>query len=476
MIAKSSISVRLTLWFSAIFLAGFVCFGVVMWWDLAWSLSQGRDRTLSRRAERAVDQLNASRHDSPERRRIRLDEFIEGTPEGNLIQFFDDAGRRSWPEAPWPADFPWPGVPRDLRDRLSTVRFAGGAYRVLQRPARVNGRNMWIFVGGQLEDNRLLLARFRAGLAAAAPLLLIVSAFAGYLLSRRALRPVDHLTVALRSISIGNLSRRLPVNPTPDELQRLAETCNRMLSRLEESVIRINRFTADASHELRSPLSLIRGVSEYALRNPQLAPEARESFAEILAESIQAARLLEDMLTLARADAGSADLGFERLDLREVLEEAGENIRPWAEAKQQTVVVQSGAVAVPFNGHRSSLRRLLWTLLDNAVKYTPAQGRIEAALRASATDARITVADTGIGIPETLLPRVFERFFRVDPSRGQVEGAGLGLSIAKWIAEVHQATLLVRSKENQGTEFTVVFPLRQDPEPRPAEEAAHPDR
>jgi signal transduction histidine kinase len=324
----------------------------------------------------------------------------------------------------------------------------------------VAGKTVWIFVGGQLEDNEHLLARFSLGLYSAIPALLALSALLGFFVSRRALRPVDKLTTALRSISIGNLSERLPVAPTGDELQRLAETSNEMLSRLEGAVTRINRFTADASHELRSPVSLIRTVSEYALRNPQLPAEAREAFEDVLAESIQAAELLDDMLTLARADAGHVETAFEPLDLREVLQEAGENIRPLAEAKRQTLVVRSGAVSVPLVGHRSSLRRLLWTLLDNAVKYTPAGGDIEAALQTGISGPSIRVADTGIGIPEALLPRVFERFFRADPSRSQVEGAGLGLAIAKWIADMHHATLRVQSRENRGTEFTVVFPTR----------------
>jgi heavy metal sensor kinase len=457
---RPSISIRLTLWFSGIFLAGFIVFGLVMWFDLAYSLSQGRDRTLSHRAARGADLLNQTIRDSPDHRAARFDEFSEGTPEGNLIHFLDAHGKRFYPALPSPNDFPWPAIPPTPKQRFSIASYHGVDYRVLQFPASALGKTVWIFIGGQLEDNRHLLARFSTGLSAAIPALLALSALCGYFLSRRALRPVDKVTAALRSISIGNLSERLPTVPTGDELHRLAETCNDMLSRLEAAVTRINRFTADASHELRSPVSLIRTVSEFALRNPRLPSEAREAFEDVLAESIQAAELLDDMLTLARADAGHMETAFEAIDLRDVLQEAGENIQPLADAKQQTLVLRSGDSAALLLGHRSSLRRLLWTLLDNAVKYTPVGGRIEAALQSSDTGPRVTVADTGIGIPEALLPRVFERFFRADPSRSQVEGAGLGLAIAKWIADMHHATLLVRSRENQGTEFTVVFPAR----------------
>ena len=460
MIARTSISIRLTLWFSAIFLAGFVVFGLVTWAGLAYSLSQGRDRTLARRAERAAELLNEAIPDSAGLRKARFDEFAEGTPEGNLIHFLDERGVRFYPASPSPSDFPWPPIPVDLRERRSVATYRGLPYRVFQTPAPVGGRTVWIFVAGQLEDNVHLLGRFSAGLWAATPVLLVLSALLGYFVSRRALQPVDRVTAALRSINIGNLSDRLPVAPTGDELQRLAETCNDMLSRLEGAVTRINRFTADASHELRSPVSLIRTVSEYALRNPELPADARDAFEDVLAESVQAAKLLDDMLTLARADAGHVETTFEIVNLGEVLEEAGESIRPLADAKLQQLLVRRELAAAPVLGHRSSLRRLLWTLLDNAVKYTPVGGRIEASLSIGDPGPCITVSDNGIGISEALLPRVFERFFRADPSRSQVEGAGLGLAIAKWIADMHHAALLVRSRENEGTQFTVVFPAQ----------------
>src|SRR5262249_13345897 len=154
------------------------------------------------------------------------------------------------------------------------------------------------------------------GLIAAIPAMLVLSALGGYFLSRRVLEPVDKITAAARSISIGNLSRRLPVPNSRDELQRLAETCNSMLQRLESAVNRITTFTADASHELRSPIALIRTVAEYALKNSKADNTSREAFEEILAESVDTGRLLEDMLTLARADAGYSTAVFEPVNLQ----------------------------------------------------------------------------------------------------------------------------------------------------------------
>ncbi len=454
---KISISLRLTFWFSATFLIGFIAFGTVMWLDLAYSLKRGRDRTLYRRASRLIELLSASSEDSPARRSARLAEFADAMPEGNLVRLSDGQGHLLFPENPDPPDFPWPAPVDNARPQYHDVMRGDRHFRVYVDPVRIGAQAYYIFIGGQLEDNRGLLARFLNGLLAAIPALLTISALGGYWLSRHVLGPIDRLTMAAQSISIGNLAGRLPIASTGDELQRLAETCNGMLSRLEDSVGRIQRFTADASHELRSPISFMRTVAEVALRNPNIDEESRASFEDILVESGEAANLLEKMLILARADSHQSDLKFERVDLAELLIEVHEKARPLAAAKQQRLAVDRAGNAL-VSGDRASLRRLIWTLVDNAIKYTPSGGSIDLSLDSRGSGARIIVRDTGIGIPEALLPRVFERFFRADLSRTQVDGSGLGLAIAKWIAEMHHAAISVESAEGRGTTFLVVFP------------------
>jgi heavy metal sensor kinase len=454
-----SISLRLTIWFSVVFLCGFIVFGIVMWADLATSLGNGRDRTLTRRAMRASELLAATRNDPPAIRSARYNDFADSTPEGNLIEIVDGTGRRLYPESMLaPASFPWPR-PGEMADRFTSVDFSGLRYRTLAHPDASGSQTVWVLVGGQLQDNRQMLDRFETGLISAIPALLALSAMAGYFMSRRVLQPVDRLTGAVRSISIGNLSERLPIHQTGDELQRLAETCNEMLSRLEAAFTQIKRFTADASHELRSPLTFVRMRAEYALRNPRLDEDSRESFEEILTEATAATELLEDMLVLARADSGQIDVAFERIDLAALVREVSEKAGAAAEPKRHTLTVH-GLDAGPYEirGDRPSLRRLIWALLDNAVKYTPEGGRIEVALTRCKSEVGLTVRDSGIGIPDLLQPRIFDRFFRVDPARSQVDGAGLGLAIAKWIADAHDAVLSVESTEGEGSVFTAVFP------------------
>ena len=429
-----------------------------MWFDLAYSLEQGRDRTLARRARRFQEVLEATRDDTPARRQALLEKLADVIPEGNLIQILGRSGERLFPGTLSPPDFPWPALSGAAREEYSNLGFRGRPYRLLRFPVRRDSEFV-ILVAGQLEDNRNMMARFTTGLAWAIPAMLALSAFGGYLLSRRVLRPVDQITAALSSITIGNLSRRLATSNTGDELERLADTCNGMLARLEDAVDRINRFTADASHELRSPVALIRNVSEYALRNPNIDSESKYAFEEILAESVEAGGLLEDMLTLARADAGHANTVLEPVDLKELVEDVCARLRPLAQAKDQTVVIRAVAGPAWTSADRSGLRRLVSILLDNAIKYTPAKGRIEVELKVIESRVLLAVRDSGIGIPVALLPRIFDRFVRADPSRGEVNGTGLGLAIAKAIADAHDVPLTVRSKEQEGSVFTAEFYL-----------------
>jgi heavy metal sensor kinase len=455
-----SISLRLTLWYSAIFLCGFIIFGVFIWFDLSASLSNGRDRTLGRRAERVVELIRNTENDSALLRQTKYKEFVEATPEGRLIQVYSLEGERLLPAAgPTALPFPWPKVPSTSTESHFDTWFGGQPYRVFVRSGTLNNAPVRIFVAGSLTDNRSLLGRLAEILERSIPVMLLVSALAGYFISRRALRPVVHLTEYARSITIGNLAARLPVSPVGDELAQLARTFNEMLTRLEEAVKRITQFTADASHELRSPISFIRTTSEYALSTPGLDPETTEAFQNIVRETEHSSRLLEDMLQLARSDAGRAQIVCEPVCMAEIVREVIARLRLQAEHKRQRLVEKVLDDGVELFGDAMLLRRLVWILVDNAIKYTASEGCIEVVLARAGENALFKVSDNGMGIPQALLPQVFDRFFRVDASRGEQEGTGLGLAIAKWIAEAHRAQITAVSREQDGTTFEVTFPL-----------------
>ena len=455
---RFSISLRLTFWFSAVFLAGFLIFGAALYFDLAYSLGAGRDKTLLNRARRLQELLESTRAESEARRFAKFFDFTEATPEGNLIQVFDSQGTRVYPPAGLQAvRFPWPAVV-DSGRRFSKRWYDGRQYRVLAEMLSIGNGKYRLLIAGQLEDNRLMLNRFAGTLLWATPALIIMSALCGYFLSRRVLNPIARLTASARSISIGNLQRRLPISNTGDELQKLAETCNDMLSRLEIAVNQITRFTADASHELRSPITYIRTVSELALRSPHTDAESADSFQEIVRESEEATRLLEDMLTLARADAGQAGLEFGPVNLDQIFQDTYRRAKPVADGKLHGISMSSNAKGTAeVTGNEASLRRLFWILVDNAIRYTPSGGRIHLELRVEHLEACFMVQDNGVGIPESALAHIFDRFYRVDGDRNREEGTGLGLAIAKWIADVHRIQLSAKSAPGDGSKFSAVL-------------------
>lgn len=454
-----SISLRLTLWFGAVFLSGWALFGTAMWINLKTTLKAERHQTLTRRIDRLEELLDRD-STAPEADRVQdFRDFAHATGNG-LSEVFLADGTRAYPSPSAAAEtFAWPPVRSTDGERLVRIASAGTSYWVLERPSSLSGQPVFILAAAPETGNLIVLQNFWRGLLSWAPILLLASCASGYWVSRRALNPVDRIIAKARSISIRNLSERLPVTESGDELERLAITCNAMLDRLESAVNQIERFTADASHELRGPLAFTRTVAELALREPGTDEGSRKAFEEIVAEAVKAAILLEEMLTLARADADPLSIALEPVDLISLMREVCAMAAPIAKDRglELTISLPSDS-AVHVLGDFTNLRRLLWILVDNAMKYTPAQGRVDVSLTVLALSATLAVRDTGLGISSADLPHIFERFYRADPSRSMVEGNGLGLAIAKWIAEIHGALVTVSSLEYSGTTFLVAFP------------------
>ena len=291
------------------------------------------------------------------------------------------------------------------------------------------------------------------------PAFILCGATGGYWLSRRALLPVDQITDRARTISLKNLSERLPVPSTNDEIQRLAQTWNDMLARLEVAVSRISQFTADASHELRTPIAIVRFAAENALRKVRSEEEYRTALNRIQSESESMTRLVEDLLFLARADVELSPGEPEPVDLTRLVDSACYDLQPLAGAKDIRLTKSASHDGTRVLGHPASLRRMLLILLDNAIKYTPVGGSVSISLQETNRQALLVVEDTGTGIPAELKHRVFERFFRADPSRNKDSGGhGLGLAIAHTIVSQHHATIELESKAAGGCVFTVNFP------------------
>jgi signal transduction histidine kinase len=305
------------------------------------------------------------------------------------------------------------------------------------------------------------LARFGRMLMLGIPLALVLASLGGYLLSGRALAPVKQITADARRINATNLSDRLAVPPAHDELRELSETLNGMLGRIETSVSQMRQFTADASHELRAPLALIRTAAEFSLLRERPREELVDALQRILRESRHTTNLVDSLLLLARSE--SEDDGATPavpLNLSSLCQDAANQAGELASGKGISVSTDLGPTVVVVNGDEPALGRLLLILIDNAIKYTPAGGAVDLRLAVEKERAIIRIADTGIGIAASDLPHVFDRFWRADKVRTRAEGgSGLGLAIARWIAERHGGEISVSSQLGEGSIFTVELPL-----------------
>jgi heavy metal sensor kinase len=454
-----SIRVRLTAWYLAMLAVGLALFGVGSWFAMRASAFHTIDEELEDRI-RGVEKFMQVQIASLSPVEIR-DEFREHSvlgPGGDLFQVCNEKGEWLYRSAVLensqvtirrPDQLGNGPVYDDLVVQSTPVRFA-------TRRVVVNNQPYAIQVAAPLNEFYEALHRFRVVLWLSLPPLLIAAGVGGYWISRRALKPVDQITTAAESISIRNLSDRLEVPKTADELQRLSETLNRMLARLNSSVQRMSQFTADASHELRAPVSLIRTTAELAVKGGRANDEYHEDMVQILAEAERTSRLIDSLLLLARADAGEDGLQRELTDIASSVREAVDLGRPLAAELSIELTSQIATDQAIVLGDGEALRRLVFILVDNALKYNREGGSVRVTLRSENGQAVCTVSDSGIGIAKEDQQHIFDRFWRADKVRSRgAGGAGLGLSIARWIVERHQGTLDVRSEIGEGTTFTV---------------------
>jgi heavy metal sensor kinase len=288
---------------------------------------------------------------------------------------------------------------------------------------------------------------------------LLAAVLIGRWMAGIALAPLSRLAAAARAVDVADLQQRLPLRGTGDELDDVALAFNDALERLERVVGEMRQFSAALAHELRTPLAALRGEIEMAMR-PEPGTDPRRRLVSQLEELDKLKRLIDQILTLARAEAGEIPIARDAVDLGAMSASLVDQLDLVAQAKAITLQCEADH-AVVVKGDARWLERLLLNLVDNALKFTPAGGRVEIRVARDAGAARIEVRDTGAGMPPEVLPHIFERFFRADPARPSAEGVGLGLSLAKWIVDRHNGRIDVSSKAGRGSTFTVRLPLAQ---------------
>jgi heavy metal sensor kinase len=326
------------------------------------------------------------------------------------------------------------------------------------RVAAMRDKNFSYIVGYPQGELRDLLDSLYVIFLFMIPVAVALSVVGGLALADRALRPVHDITVRAKRITAENLDQTIPIKNERDELGQLASTINDMIRRLHESFAQVRQFSADASHELRTPLTVMRGEIELALRSAKSPEQYREILESSLEEIMRLSRIIDNLLTLAKADRGAMEITFSEVDLKEMVDELYEDGCVLAEEKRITVELKENA-PIRLVGDRGRLRQLFLNLIDNAIKYTHEEGRVWISSARADGAAVITIGDTGVGIPQDDIEKIFNRFYRVDKARSrEAGGSGLGLSIAQWIAELHRGQISVRSEVGKGSEFVVKLP------------------
>jgi heavy metal sensor kinase len=461
-----SIRARLTLWYTSLLTVTVLFLGGTAYALLDYSLIRDLDRALQGVALAVAEQPSRSSPPIPADVEAIFRRFFGFSPWNRYVERRHPWSDRDPQELP-PRSGRLPLSPNALNraaaglETFETLEGLGPfPVRLLTQPVREAGHvTSLIQVGMSLESVAMTRRRFLLVMAAVLPLALLFAGGGGWLLAQRALRPVDRMTEAARRISAEHLDERLDTTGSDDELDRLAATLNDMLGRLDVAFRQIRQFSADASHELQTPLTILKGELEVALRAPRSPEEYRRVLASALEESERIALLVEGLLLLSRADAGVLRMDRQPVDLAELVMEVGESAQVLANTHGVTLELKPAA-RVTIQGDRDHLRRLILNLVDNGIKYTPVGGLLTVTLQRDGEWAALHVVDNGIGLTPAEQEHIFQRFYRAPEALScSKEGSGLGLCIARSIAEAHGGRIEVQSAVGRGSTFTLLIPL-----------------
>lgn len=472
---RLSIGWRLTLWYGSLFALALLLFGGIVYAVFSRTLLVEIDRAI---AEELVEIEKVVR-ESPDRQALQrrlYDEF--GPHELYVIQVVTPAGDLFFQNDNARQELP-PRMPADTGEFRSVRLSSGREFRGRSLAATGPAGSFLIYAADSLDVRRDAVNELLIAMLCTAPAVVAAGMAGGWWMSRRALAPIDGMIGTVRQITADRLDRRVPVANPDDELGRLAATFNSMIARLERTFDEMRRFTADAAHELRTPLSVLRSEAEVVLRADRTPEQYRRTLQNQVEEVERLSRLADQLLFLCREDGRNHPAVASSVRLDQLLEQLAEDIRPLAEERSLSLdVTRLEPCLVVCDVER--VRRLFFNLLDNAIKYTPTGGRIQMALHGRGAVCRAVIADTGVGIAPEHQGHIFERFYRVESSR-TTPGFGLGLAICRSIAESHGGTIRVNSVPGEGTTVEVEFPRSSNPaeaaisrEPEPLFDSCHP--
>ena len=458
MIKSLPIRVRLTLWYSLAIAAAMFSIGFVSLWMVHRAIDDLEREELQQRV-RSVRRFVESR--PPGETRAQLRDAITAAynvSHGNKwLQVIDEQGNWIYRSPHVAAAYPNLVLPRQAPEAGSyfTYTAESSSVRALIEPISIHGVRYTVQTGLTLNRTLAILSNLRIQLLLLAGIGLLVSSIAGHFMSRKALKPVAALAAEARRINDRNLDIRLPEPAALDEISDLSRTLNQMLERIDKAFASVRTFTGNASHELRTPISLMRTEIEVALYRPRDSVEYRDVLGRLHGETLRMTSLVENLLSLARADGGAETIALAPIRVDDLFRQASAS---WKNAMNQALLdfrVEIEGEDIALLGDRHLLPRLLSILLENASKYTPPGGFVKLCAASAGTRVVLSVADNGIGIASEHKPRIFDRFFRATPAGDPAPaGSGLGLALAKWIADRHGSELTVESEPGRGSRFS----------------------
>jgi heavy metal sensor kinase len=454
-----SVRRKLTLWYVGAMIVVLAVYAAAVYSFVSRSLSQSLDQQLRRDFQWAAATVYQTREGIftwTDPQEIVAEEELPWvqvwSDQGNLLFANSEAERRRIPETRALA------LAADTTsDAPAVVDTPGAATRILSRRGSIGPQPVIIQVARSEAAMRQSLGELLLVLVLGLPIAVTLAGLGGYTLARRALAPVERMTERARSITAERLSDRLPVTHPDDEMGRLATVFNETLARLESSFEHMRQFTADVSHELRTPLTAIRSVGEVGLREHRGDAEYRAIIGSMLEEVDRLASLVDRLLTLSRAEMGVTTIARDDIDLQKLADEVVSHLSVLAEEKKQSISVESAGSPHAI-GDRLAIRQAVINLVDNAIKFSPAGGRIRLRVAETPRDVVLDVIDTGPGIDGDARSRIFDRFYRGVAVTGATPGTGLGLSIAKGAVEANAGRLTLESSAAGGSIFRVTLP------------------
>lgn len=446
---RLTIRAKITLWFASMLLPLLGGFSLFIYVSMSKIMYQGMKELIKAHTAQVISSVEV------ENGNISNNELHELKTTGTSITLYDIknrliAGSRLYPQI------------TNLSPDFNKIR-----------NIEINEENFLVYDQAVYEDNRIIawvravrslnpvketLDILKMMILFAVPAGIVITVLGGLVLAKKALTPIDHITRTAEAIGQGDLTQRLNLPEVKDEVGRLVKVFDDMLVKLESSFKRERQFTSDASHELRTPIAVISAQSEEALAGNRTLKEYREALQTILKESRKMGVIVAQLLNLTRGDENKYRTEIENIDIGVIAEEVIDEMRGIAEKNRIKLVFQ-GEKSIKMRADQTLITRLIINLIDNGIKYNREDGRVTVGLHKEGEFARITVEDSGAGIPPEHLNHVFDRFFRVNRARSG-DGTGLGLSIVKWIIDVHNGSVEVKSTPGEGSIFTVLLPIK----------------